>query len=115
MGERDFSFRILVNEEFVDFEAEKFNQKPYILSFFPSGNGETSDNSFVLDNKNIILSALKDEGNGILIRLYNSSSKKQNVNMKFASNVYSVALMPFEVKTFINNKEKIIETDMMGE
>ena len=37
---------------FIDFEAEKFNLKPYILSFFPSGAGESQENLMVLDNKN---------------------------------------------------------------
>lgn len=113
MGERDFSFRLLVNEEFIDFEAEKFNQKPYVLSLFPSGLGEKKENPLVIDNKNILLSALKKEDNGTLIRLYNSSSEKQEVTLKFDSKTSNISFLPFEVKTFISDNSAIIETDMI--
>ena len=101
MGERDFSFRLLANEEFIDFEAEKFNQKPYVLSFFPSGLGEKKENPIVIDNKNIILSALKKEDNGTLIRFYNSSSEKEEVTLDFEAKTSNISFTPFEVKTFV--------------
>lgn len=115
MGERDFNFRLLANEDYVDFEAEKYNQKPYVLSFFPSGLGEKTEKPLVLDNKNIILSALKKENNGkVLIRLYNSSFEKQTAILKFEEKSLSVDFTPFEVKTFVKNENTVIETDMLG-
>lgn len=115
IGERDFNFRLLANEDYVDFEAEKFNQKPYVLSFFPSGLGEKTEKHLVLDNKNIILSAFKKEYNGnVLVRLYNSSFEKQTVLLKFEAKSLSVDFMPFEVKTFVKNENTVIETDMLG-
>lgn len=114
MGERDFSFRLLADEEFVDFEAEKFNQKPYTLSFSPSGLGEKKENPVTISNKRIILSALKKEGNGTLIRLYNSASEKQTATLEFDSETFSIDFGPFEVKTFIADEGELSETDMLG-
>lgn len=113
MGERDFSFRILVNEEFIDFEADKFNLKPYVLSFFPSGAGKKTENSIVLDNKNIILSAYKDERNSDLIRLFNSSFENQYVTVSFESEDFDIGFKPFEVKTFVKKEGRLAETGMI--
>jgi len=113
MGERDFSFRILVDEEHINFEAEKFNIKPYILSFFPSGLGEKNEKPITLNNKNIILSAYKNERNSIVIRLFNSSSSNQNVTLKFGTQEFNINFTPFEVKTFIFYDDSLLETNMI--
>ena len=113
MGERDFSFRILANEDYIDFEAEKFNLKPYVLSFFPSGTGEKTEKPIVLDNKNIILSAYKNERDSVLIRLFNSSSLNQCVTMNFEGEDFEFGFKPFEVKTFIKKEGGLSETDML--
>ena len=113
MGERDFSFRILANEEYVDFEAEIFNMKPYVLSFFPSGTGEKTENAVVLDNKNIILSAYKEEKNSVLIRLFNSSFENQYVTVSFEGINFNIDFKPFEVKTFIKKDGCLAETGMI--
>lgn len=110
MGERDFSFRICVNEKYTDCEAEVFNQKPYVLAFFPSGAGEKTDNGIELDNKHIILSGLKDTDTGRIIRLFNSTNEEQVCNL-----YGSINFGPFEVKTFRLEKEKLIERNMLGE
>jgi len=114
IGERDFSFRIFADEEYIDFEAEKFNQKPYVLAFFPSGLGKKEEKPLVLDNKNIILSTLKKEDNSTLIRLYNSSSKEQAAVLEFEGKTLNIDFSPFEVKTFVKNNEDIVITDMLG-
>lgn len=113
MGERDFSFRISANEEYVDYEAEKFNIKPYVLSFFPLGMGEKTETPIVLNNKNIIVSAYKNERNTDLIRLFNSSSIKQNVTVYFGKEDFDICFNPFEVKTFIKKENDLDETQMI--
>ena len=113
MGERDFSFRILANEEFIDFEAEIFNMKPYVLSFFPSGAGEKSDRSMLLNNKNIILSAYKNERDSLLIRLFNTSPAKENVIINIDAKNFNIQFNPFEVKTFIKKGDILSETNMI--
>lgn len=114
MGERNFEFRICVNEEFTDSEAEIFNQKPFVLSFFPSGNGERAYSTVSIDNKNIILSALKTEENGVLARLYNSAKDLQNCRLQVGENDFEITLEPFEVKTAMITGINITETDMLG-
>lgn len=113
MGERDFSFRIVSNEEYIDFEAEKFNLQPYVLSFFPSGTGEKTENPIILDNKNIVLSAYKEERDSVLIRLFNSSSIYQSAVVSFEDKDFEVEFNPFEVKTFIKNIDGLLETKMI--
>lgn len=113
MGERDFKFRICANEEFIDYEAEIFNQKPYLLSFFPSGMGESEKNGLEINNRNIILSAFRKNENGELVRLYNSTDKKQECNVLGMD--INIEFMPFEVKTFIKSGNAIKETNMLGE
>lgn len=114
MGERNFEFRICVNEEFTDSEAEIFNQKPFVLSFFPSGNGERAYNAVSINNKNIILSALRAEENGVLVRLYNSANDLQKCSLQVGENNFEITLEPFEVKTVMINGTDITETDMLG-
>lgn len=115
MGERDFRFRLCANPEYIDYEAEIFNQKPFVLSFFPSGMGEKPKQGAVIDNKNILLSAFRKENNGILIRFYNSSNEAQTCDFSLGDFKSSISFEPFEVKTFIKNDSAMIETNMLGE
>lgn len=114
MGESDFSFKLLVNENDVDYEAEIFNQKPYILSFFPSGMGEKTENSVVVDNKRIIMSALRVVEEGKMIRLYNSENTAQTTTLNIEGTAKCIEFKPYEVKTFIIADKALKETDMLG-
>ncbi len=115
MGENDFSFRICANADFIDYEAEIFNQKPFILTYFPSGEGEKNGKIVEIDNKNIILSALRKTNAGRLIRMYNSSNNSQKCTISFDGTDDVIEFAPFEVKTFIKTEDGLKETDMMGE
>lgn len=114
MGERIFDFRLCVNEKFIDAEAESFNQKPYVLAMFPSGCGEKIEKPVSVDNRHIILTALKNTDNGSLARFYNSTSKKQSMNAVVGDESITAEFTPFEVKTFVISDGKIRETDMLG-
>lgn len=114
MGERCFDFGICVNEPFTDCEADMFNQKPYTLAMFPSGNGEKVSKTVSLDNKNVILSSLRKTENGTLVRVYNSSCNEQKFNLNLNGIDISGVLSAFEVKTYIVNGNEINETDMLG-
>lgn len=115
MGERNFKFRICANTDFVDYEAEIFNQRPFVLSFFPSGAGEKPQKAVELDNRHILLSAFRKHDDGVLVRLYNSSDKKQECTASFANAEIKAELAPFEVKTFVKTGTQIKETNMLGE
>ena len=115
MGERDFNFRICVDTDFIDYEADVFNQKPQVLSFFPSGTGEMPAKSLEIDNKYVLLSAFKKVCDSELIRIYNSSDKEQKCKACFENSEISTSLAPFEVKTFVKQGARIKETNMLGE
>lgn len=115
MGERDFEFRICVNEEFTDSEAEIFNQRPYVISLFPPEKGKNTAKTAKIDNRNLIISALRKEKNGTMIRIYNSSNSIQECSVSVDDAEFSLKFMPFEVKTYVINGQNISETNMLGE
>ena len=114
MGERIFEFRLCVNEEFTDSEAEVFNQKPFVLAMFPSGNGEKINKPVEIDNKHIILSALQNTENGTLVRFYNTMSSEQTLNATVGCDKIAAEFTPFEVKTFVLENGGVRETNMLG-
>ena len=115
MGERNFKFRICANPEFVDYEAELFNRKPFVLSFFPPGMGEKPKQGFEIDNKKILLSAYRKEGDGELIRLFNSTEDVQKCTVKMNDTEFEAELSCYEVKTFIKCRSDVRETNILGE
>lgn len=114
IGERYFDFRLCINEEFVDASAEIFNRPPLVLAYFPSIGGKIEYDPVRIDNRHVIMSALKKFNGGTLIRLYNSSDKPQKCSVIIGKTEFAVSLSPFEVKTFIVSDGKITETDMLG-
>ena len=81
IGERYFDFRLCINEEFVDASAEIFNRPPLVLAYFPSIGGKIEYDPVRIDNRHVIMSALKKFNGGTLIRLYNSSDKPQKCSV----------------------------------
>ncbi len=116
MGEREFSYRLTPQLETIDREAEIFNQPPYALSFFPSGNGEIIDTTFSIDNNKILLSAYKKlKKEKILIRLFNSSETEGKAKITIKGNEFKVQFAPFEAKGFILEDNLINECNLLGE
>ena len=114
MGEHDFSFRICANAKYPDALAEVFNKAPYVLSFFPSGEGEKPSDGLTLDNRHVLLSGYKKRHEGALLRLYNSSPEPQTCKFSVCNNMYEISFGGFEVKTFAVNGN-LTETNMLGE
>jgi alpha-mannosidase len=86
MGDRAFNIRIAAGKnllDFVDSEAEVFNQPPYALSFFPDGSGEAKKPFVEIDDKHIILSSLRRAGDGYSLRLFNASPEKREAVFRF--------------------------------
>lgn len=113
IGEREFEYRITADTTHIDMQAEEFNQDIIALSFFPSGAKEKKDTLVCLDNRRIILSRLCENGNGIRIRLYNSSSKPETTGFSIFNNTFTIDFGAFEVKTFIFADGKLTETTMI--
>ena len=77
MGERTYSFRI-TNEKNIDKAAQIFNEKPQVMSFFPSGEGEKADNFIKIDNDKILLSSVRNNDDGYELTLYNTVQTEEN-------------------------------------
>lgn len=116
MGEREFRFRVCANEPYVDSAAEIFNRQPYVLSVFPSGHGKgkTMEGFMRIDNRHIILSALRKENEQTTIRLFNSSDKSEKCTMNCRGVEAEIEFSPYEVKTYSFDGSSYIETDMLG-
>lgn len=116
MGERDFSYRITPDFEQIDTEAEIFNQPPFALSFFPSGEGEKKKEEILITNKKILLSCYKKKKSGNrLMRLFNSSEKTEKTRISLNGNDFEIVFAPFEAKGFTVNKNGIKECNLTGE
>jgi alpha-mannosidase len=124
-GER--LFRFWINGGAVGRRLEKIgnealakNEKPFALSFFPSGSGRKPKLFAVLNKAVIEISAVKKAENNTdwIIRLFNSSSKKQSAQLKLPILDIKIRLDfgPFEIKTLrANSKGKIFEVNLMEE
>ncbi len=72
MGERHFSFRI-ISEDNIPKQAQVYNQKPQVLSFFPSGEGKKTEHAITVSSPDILLSSVEKTENGYKVTLYNST------------------------------------------
>ncbi|MDD5134743.1 MAG: glycoside hydrolase family 38 C-terminal domain-containing protein, partial [Phycisphaerae bacterium] len=124
-GERLFRFwinggRVGKRLEKIENEALTKNEKPFALSFFPSGRGSKPKPFAVLNKAVIEISAVKKAENNTdwIIRLFNSSSKKQSAQLKLPVLDAKIKLDfgRFEIKTLrANSKGKIVEVNLMEE
>lgn len=114
MGQRQFSLRLMPYSDTLDARAEQFNEPVYALSFFPSGNGEKKPDIFRINNERIVLSALRREKDGILIRLYHGGEGRQNAVATVYGRDFPITFGTYEVKTFLYKDGVLTETDMLG-
>jgi alpha-mannosidase len=122
-GER--LFRFWINGGAVGKRLEKIgnealakNEKPFALSFFPNGSGKNPKPFAVLNKAVIEISAVKkaESSTDWIIRLFNSSSKKQSAQLKLPVLDIKTRLNfgPFEIKTLrANSKGIIFEVNLM--
>ena len=73
-GERSFSFRISTDNA-VERNAQIYNEEPFLLSFFPSGNGRRNCSVITVDEPSVILSSLRKCNGQFVATLYNASDK----------------------------------------
>ncbi|OHB54150.1 MAG: alpha-mannosidase [Planctomycetes bacterium GWF2_42_9] len=123
-GER--LFRLWINggnvaERFakIDNEALAKNEKPFALSFFPNGDGNKLESFAILNNESIGISAIKkaENNNDWIIRLFNSTDKKQSAQLKLPVLGISRRLSfgPFEIKTIRVDNKRVSEVNLMEE
>ena len=107
-GERIFHFTLNGGYypdmlESLDRDALAFNEKPYALSFFPSGNGKKPLPSLTIEDDSIVLTAFKaaEEADGYVIRLFEPTGKERDTVLRIPSLGIRepVAFKPFEIRT----------------
>lgn len=78
-----------------------FNESPILLSFFPSGDGDSKTSVIEIDNPQILLSSLKKSDNGYEAVLYNASENDNitNVLINPAKEKFDLKFGKHEIKT----------------
>jgi alpha-mannosidase len=105
-GERRFRFwfnggPVRGRLDAVDAEAAAHNERPYALSFFPSGAGKKPLSGIAIDEPSVQLGCCKraEDGKGLILRLFEPTGHKQSatVSIPFLKMKIPVALTPFEI------------------
>lgn len=116
IGEREFEYRLTADTAHIDKDAEIFNQSPYALSFFPSGDGIKIETELLLDNEDIIMTAYKAlSADKKLIRLFNSLGSDTETTLSEKGKEFKIGFSAYEVKTMILTDNFLSETDMLSE
>lgn len=103
----------------VDREALVLNEKPFALSFFPSGAGSKPKPGAILSDDVVQMSCLKlaEDGDDIIVRLFEPTGQARSttLSLPLIGVKTKVDLGPFEVKTLrIDPKaRRITETDLI--
>lgn len=107
-GERQFRFWINAGKaeerlKSIDREALVKNEKPFAMSFFPSGAGEKPKPFVELSDDVVQMSAAKpaEDGTGIIIRLYEPTGtpRATTLSLPFRGLKHEVSLAAWEIKT----------------
>jgi len=90
----------------IDRVALSHNEKPFVLSFYPTGVGEKPAFPLVqLDGDAVLMTAFKRaaDGRGYIIRLFEPTGAARGARLRIASRGLDaeVLLSPFEIRTFI--------------
>ncbi|MGQ9672030.1 MAG: glycoside hydrolase family 38 C-terminal domain-containing protein [Candidatus Aminicenantales bacterium] len=123
-GERIFRFwvkggRRLARLNAIDREALVHNEKPFVLAFFPPGQGHRPQPLITLSDDAVQLVALKkaERGASLIIRLFEPTGRKRTtkLSLPWAEAEIKMALSPFEVKTlkFSPRSKKFEEVDLL--
>jgi len=99
-------------------EAQERHEQPYVLSFYPSGQGELVKGGICISNDVIVVSAFKKaEKNGYVLRLFNPLDTHQSTGIKSELGGFSCEAIfsPYEVKTWLVDDKtgQLCECDMM--
>lgn len=111
LGEREFDYRLTVNMDRLDKDAEVYNQPVYALSFFPAGTGEKKDTRVVLSNEAVLLTAYKKIGDGkYFARLFNTAAVPNTATLEANGNAFELNFGPYDAKAYIISGNTIAET-----
>lgn len=113
MGERDFDLRLTTDTAHLDKLAEEYNQPPYSLSFFPSGNGIKKDTRMLLTNPDITMPGCKILSDGsVRLHLFNTTEENTATQLVMGENRFNITFSPFEIKAFVLSGDSIRECEL---
>ena len=123
-GERQFRFWLNAGPRdarmtAIDREALAHNERPFLLSFNPSGSGEPPAPGIVLSDDAVQLTAFKraERGDAFVIRLFEPTGRARTTELSIPARglKQSVSLQPFEVKTLLLHPgaNMLVETGLM--
>jgi len=101
----------------IDREALLRNEKPFVLSFFPSGTGKKPKPLAMLNDNVVQITAIKraQSNNDIIIRLFEPTGKKRRtvLSLTFINRKLKLEMNAFEIKPLRINQgtKKITEVD----
>lgn len=124
-GERVFKFwfngsSLAERLESVDCEAQLHNEKPYALTYFPSGEGELPKSLIIIEDPTIHLSAFKkaEKNDNYIIRLFEPTGKDKtfSITLPILEKTIELSMKPFEIRTLIlDMKNKTITNSTLTE
>ena len=103
----------------IDRQALVHNEKPFVLSFFPSGAGQQPVPGLLLDGQAVQLGAFKpcEDGDGFVVRLFESTGEGATTVLRIPALEIEAPLElgPFEIKTLRVSAvgKTVVETDLL--
>ena len=100
-------------------EAQARNEKPFVLSFFPSGAGQKAKALATLSDDAIELTAVKRAATGddLIVRLFEPTGQKRTTTLSLPAMGIrkKLSFSPFEIKTLrIHPRTRsVAETDLL--
>jgi alpha-mannosidase len=112
MGERLFNFR-LTPEMNIEREANVYNEKPFALSFFPSGAGEKQGEVLEIDHPSVVMTALKKHKDVYIAHLFNSADQNSDAQITVLpfDQTHKLSFGKYELKFIYIHKDGISETE----
>lgn len=114
-GRYTYNFRLFNGNVYeVCREAELFNQRPYVLNVFPTGEKETEYKNIKVDN-NILLTVCKDTKDGLLIRLFNPQNTNVSSKLTIGKDTKEISFNKFEIVSVLykNNDFVISKNEIL--
>ncbi len=108
-GRYTFNFRLFVGEiSDICREAELFNQKPYVINVFPTGELNKVYKNVEIDDNVITTTCKTVENGGLLIRLFNPESVDKTTNICIDGKNKEIKIHGGEIVSVIYNDNQFI-------
>lgn len=109
-GRHHFSFRLSYDKRReAENLAQEFVKAPYSLCFFPHGSGEKPENTLLISNRSVSVSAFYKTEEGYILRLLNNNETPTSAEILLCKKSACVSFTPYEAKTLLFNGETFEE------